>query len=83
MYPLKPGRYRLFREFIALCYTNRMEHISAWCGKTAGFLMLDLAVRLHTNSWSLKVLKIFFVILHTCVYVSVFVYTRVCDPCIR
>ena len=35
-----------------------MEHLSAWCGKNAGFLMLDLAV--------FKKVKYFFVSLHTC-----------------
>jgi len=64
---------------MAIYCTNLMEHISAWCGQNAGFLMLDLFVRLHTNNWSLKGLKTFFVGLHTCVYVSecVCVYSRV------
>jgi hypothetical protein len=54
---------------MAIYSTNRMEHISAWCGQNAGFLMVDLAVHLHTNNRSLKGLKIFFVSLHICVYV--------------
>jgi len=57
-------------EFMAICYMNLMENISAWCGQNAGFLILDVFVRLHTNNWSLKGLKTFFVSLHTRFYVS-------------
>lgn len=45
---------------MATYYMNRMEHISAWCEQIAGFLMLDLFVRLHTNNWSIKGLNIYF-----------------------